>query len=515
MVSETVETQTRRAYDALCKQEQELNAFSQATSIAQWDQMVNLPPSPKAAASRGKCIATLSSYMHAQSTSKERGELIQTLRKADLSGLDAFERANVRLAIKSFDREVKIPGELVKEFAEHRSASYQAWIEARAAKDYSKFAPFLKKSIDYSHKTAKFIDPQKSTYDVLLDQFESEITRDRIEEVFSAIKKELIPMVKKIVSMNKKFADAAVTEQKFDIELQAKFSKFLAKEIGFDFDRGRLDVSVHPFTSGLSPSDVRITTRYTDSNLPEGIIGTIHETGHAMYEQGLPEEHSTLWAGKALSLGVHESQSLFWERLIGKTLPFWTYMWPSFLKHFPQVDPSTPPSVMYQAVSKCKPGLIRVEADELTYPLHVILRYELEIELLDGRITVDELPAKWNQKMQEYLGLTPENDVVGVMQDVHWPHAMLGYFPTYLLGQVMSAQWYNAMQKDSLDIPSLVEAGEFSKIKDWLSTNVHSKGSLYRSADELLENVTGEKLNPNYLIKYLKEKYSSLYGVEL
>jgi len=356
------------------------------------------------------------------------------------------------------------------------------------------------------------IDPEQDAYNVCLDEYESGLSCERIDQVFGQIKESLVPLIQKIEQAKSKVtideSYLSGEEGAFPIEKQQELNRSIAEQIGYDFKSGRIDVSVHPFTISPAPGfDVRITTRYRTTEFLQGLAGTVHESGHAMYEQNLPTEYANLPVSNALSMGVHESQSLFWERHVALSKPFFKRFWPQFRTAFPHLPDSVSVDEVFRAANTVQPIFIRVESDEVTYPLHIILRYEIERGLFDGTYSVDGLPDVWNKKMQDYLGITPSNDTEGILQDVHWGMGYYGYFPTYLLGAAIAAQIAAKLP----NFESLLENGEYKEIKTLLTERIHSRGSADLNADKLLERATGEPLNPKYFIDYLTQKYTEIY----
>ncbi|KAG0302995.1 hypothetical protein BGZ99_002848, partial [Dissophora globulifera] len=356
----------------------------------------------------------------------------------------------------------------------------------------------------------------KGYYQALLNQYEVGFKDDQLQHLFADLKQNIVPLIAKIKAKNFQHDNSYITGD-FDVKKQAEYSHRISKEIGFDTEAGRLDVSTHPFTGSTHPTDVRMTTRYTINNLQEGITGTIHETGHSLYEQGLNRAYDSLPVAAALSLGVHESQSLLWERMVGLSRPFWKYALPLLKKQFQEPSHENLQSVtseqFYNAWNRVEPGFIRIEADEVTYPMHVILRYEIEKALVEGDITVAEVPGIWNAKMKEYLGLDVQEDRVGCLQDTHWAVGLIGYFPTYTLGSIYSVQIFTAAKEAIPKLDEHLAKGEFHVLKTWLNKNVHEQGSLRESGDDLIKNLTGRSLDSQLYIKYLTEKYTEIYDL--
>lgn len=511
----------RDAYQKLVERLREIKHLEGISNLMTWDAEVMMPKG--GAGARGEQLSTLAGVMHERQTSPELGELIARLTpeiRKQTSVFDEFERANIRDAKREYDKEVRVPKALVQQEAELENRGYGVWVEARQKDNFDMFAPILKEWVDLRKKMGHYIDPSKSPYDVCIDRFERGMTAERYEAIFDEVKAGLLPLIGKITQQQKARPELnfdrsfAIRPDEFDVPTQEKLARQISVDLGFDTHRGRLDVSVHPFTGGPHPTDVRMTTRYS-ANLVEGIMGTIHETGHAMYEQGRGEcdpRLADLPACNALSMGVHESQSLLYERMIGQNRNFWKFYWPVVRKHFPSIPPEISSDDFYNALNVVTPSLIRVDADEVTYSLHVILRFEMERELFrENGLAIEELPRVWNEKMRTYLGIEVPSNAMGVLQDVHWSSGLFGYFPSYSIGAMYACQFYNKAKADMPRLEHDIKKGDFRELKEWLNRNVHKQGSRYASGDELCEAVTGERLNPKHFIKYLEEKYGELY----
>lgn len=500
-----------KAYDALCERLKELSALNGISGLLGWDEMVMMPPG--AAESRGNQKAALAGVLYDKKTDPTVGALLEVLKKAPEGALDPVQAAVVRDAAKDYVKATALPKELAQRIAKLESDGYAAWVKAKQASDFSIFAPFLKEWVEISREKAKLIDPSLPPYDVLLDDYEKGLTSARLDQVFQQARDGLVPLIAAIKSRGRNL-DTAWMEGDFDVDKQAELCKQIALDIGFDTEHGRLDVSVHPFTGGAHPTDVRMTTRFKKEDVTEGITGAIHETGHALYEQGrnLAPGREGLPVNSALSMGVHESQSLLWERMVGLSKPFAHYLLPLLQARFPATFSSVTPLQLYEGQNVIRdPSLIRVESDEVTYPLHIILRYELERGLVDGSVAVEDIPRLWNEKMQQYLGATPPNDAKGCLQDVHWSAGLFGYFPTYSLGAMYAAQIYATAVKELPGLEGDIAKGEFKRLKSWLNEKIHAVGSLPASGDELMVAVTGSPLDPAVFLNYLTSKYTELY----
>lgn len=498
----------RKTYEALVAGLEELSHLNGVMSIVHWDQEVIMPAG--AAAARAHQVSALAGVIHDKSTQRQIGKWLDKLVEADPSQFDDFESCNIREAKRAYDRKTKIPKELVQELAELGSRGHQVWVRARKENKYADFAPVLKRFVELKKQWAHYIDPHKPPYDVNIDAFERDADMAQFDPLFEQLKSELIPLIRAIRESGNPLDDSFL-EGEFPIDKQEDLARRVSRDIGFSFDHGRMDVSVHPFCGGSHPTDVRITTRYSTDNFVESLYSVIHETGHGLYEQGRMQKGRDLPASESLSMGIHESQSLFWERMIAQGKSFCTHYLDYFASVFPEKLKGVSAQAFYEAINISQPSLIRVEADEVTYPMHIILRYEIEKSLFDGSVTVDQLPAMWNDKMEEYLGIRPPTDTEGILQDIHWSMGgSFGYFPSYTLGAMYACQFYNALQKDMPDVETKIEQGKFGEIKSWLNEKIHRKGKLYPTP-ELVRQVTGEPLNPSHFIRYLKEKYQAIY----
>ena len=484
--------------------------LSSAISVLHWDQEVSMPQ--KGNELRAKIIGSLAGELHNKFTSADFSKSLLALKKKLDSGkLNDEESCIVREVWREFSREKKLPLDFVKELAETTSRSQLIWAQAREKNDFKLFLPQLKKIIDLKRKEAELVGFKGSPYNALLDIFEPYTNVEEIEMVFSELKSFLIPFLAKIKKSKVK-ANRSVLKGDFPIEKQIELNKFIASKIGFDFEAGKLDVSTHPFSTGFHPQDVRMTTRYKKDDLFYAISSTIHETGHSLYEQGIPIENFGSPMGESISHGIHESQSRLWENILGKSEDFWQYFYPILQKRFPKHFGKIKLSDFYKAINIVSPSLIRTEADEVTYNLHIILRFEIEKDLIEGSIAAEDLPKIWNDKFKEYFGIKVSSDKSGVLQDVHWSGGMIGYFPTYTLGNLYAAQFYASAKRDILNLEKEIRKGQFGHILAWLRKNIHIHGKLF-SADVLAEKVTGEKLASKYFIEYIEKKYSKIYNI--
>ena len=497
----------QQTYQKLAKKLEELGQLEQIAGILHWDQEVIMPRG--AAQARAGQIASLAGVVHEMQTNPQIGELLDQLESGSLNDLDTYERCNIRETRRTYDLETKVPMELVKELAELGSKGHHIWVKAREENKYSDFAPVLERLIELQKQWAHYIEPDQPPYDVLMDIYERDLTVARVDPIFERLKAELVPLIRAIQESDYQ-PDTSFLQGEFSIAKQEALGRTISEALGFDFDKGRMDVSVHPFCGGADPTDVRITTRYGTDNFMESLFAVIHETGHAMYEQGRMERDRALPVSEALTTGIHESQSLFWERMISKQKAFCDHYMELFTKTFPDNLKGVGSQAFNEAINICRPSFIRVEADEVTYPMHIILRYEIEKGIFDGTYTVSDLPEVWNNKMQDYLGICPATDAEGILQDVHWSGGAFGYFPSYTFGAMYACQFYNAMRQESPDLENWIREGKFQPIKQWLNQKIHVKGKLL-STGALLKEVTGEVLNPGHFITYLKSKYHEIY----
>ena len=493
-------------YEPFMAKVAELADIGHAEGMLSWDQETYMPP--KGAAMRARAQGTLAGLHHERLTAPELVGLVKDLKGQDLTGDAAV---NVREVGRSQDRALKIPKELVVELSQTESLSHEAWIAAREKADFAHFQPWLEKILKLKKEVAERVGYEGTIYNALLDEYEPYTRAEDIEPVFAALKDKLVPLVEKIAATGK-FPARGVLDKDFPVAEQEELGRQVLEDLGFDLEAGRLDVAVHPFCSGTSRDDVRLTTRYSADWLPGSLFGTIHEAGHGLYEQGLPEDAVATPAGGSVSLGIHESQSRLWENMVGRSRAFSTHYLPRLKALFPTQLQNVNLDEFYAAVNQVEPSLIRVEADEVTYNLHILLRFELERDLFEGRVEVKDLPSVWNERMQQYLGVCPPDDAQGVLQDVHWSFGLMGYFPTYTLGNLYGAQFFHQAQQELPDLEGQIGRGEFGGLKTWLNDKVHNRGSRLR-ASELVEEVTGEKLSADYFTNYLEAKFGALYNL--
>ncbi|MCB0179760.1 MAG: carboxypeptidase M32 [Anaerolineae bacterium] len=493
--------------DTLNSKLKDIQNINHAAAVLGWDQQTYMPPG--GAAARAEQLSTLSKISHEMFTAAEIGELLADLAQAEFD-YDSDEASLIRVIQRDYDKARKLPPKLVEEMSRTFSMGQQVWTKARAEKDFSQFQDILAKIVDLNIQVAEAYGYEESIYDALLDQYEPDMKASDVQQVFDELKAELVPLVQAIAE-HQEVVDDFVLQQEFDEQTQWDFGLLPLQAIGFDMQRGRQDKSAHPFTTSFSTNDVRITTRFHREMIASALFGTLHEGGHALYEQNSdPTLEGTPLAG-GTSLGVHESQSRLWENVVGRSREFWQFYYPKLQEFFPKQFGAVDREVFYRAINKSKPSLIRVEADEVTYNLHIFLRFELEQALLTNSLKVADLPEAWNAKMESYLGLTPPDDAKGVLQDIHWSGGMMGYFPTYTLGNILSLQFYSQTLKDLPDLPEQFAKGEFGALLEWFREHIHRHGRKF-TANELIQRVTGDDgIKAGPYLNYIKRKYSEIY----
>lgn len=483
----------------------EIMQLNYIKALLGWDQQVCMPKG--SIKGRAEQNALMGKLIHKRIKSDKTNELIKNAEKQD--NLNDIDLAMIREAKREYDHAVKIPDELVVEIAKTASLGQIEWEKAREKSDFSIFKPYLEKIIKLRIEFAERLDTGPTLYSTLIDLFEPGATYDWVLKVFNEMKPKLVKIVSKLNSSSDK-PNQSILEKYYEPEKQWQASLDIIKKLNFDFNTARQDKSTHPFTISLSSIDTRITTRIWENFLPACIFGTIHECGHALYQMGFKEEiHGTILAD-GCSMGIHESQSRMWENIVGRSKEFWTYWYPTFQKYFPENLKDYPMDDFYRSINVVQPSFIRVEADEVTYGLHIILRFELEKMIIEDNVQVDELPNLWNEKMENLLGIIPPNDKEGILQDIHWTSGF-GYFPTYALGNLYAGQIYHQALKNNPNLPQDYEKGDFSNLLAYLQENIHQYGNIYRAPD-LIKRITGEELNPDYYIKYVEEKYYPIYG---
>jgi len=503
------------SYKKLLEKTKDLVTLQSAASILHWDMETKMPP--KGIKMRSMQLAMLSRIGHKMRTDPEIGRLLEaTLKHPEYDSLDLVHKRNLYLIKKSYDEQTKLPEELVVEISKQQALTIDTWKKAKATKNFSKFKPELEKLFNLKRQAAEILMKVKETatpYDALLDIFEPKITAQAISKVFKELREGLTALLKKCESAPKQ-PDTSIINRSVPAEVQQKIGKLLAEFIGYDVTSansgGRIDETEHPFTTGYY-DDVRITTHFYPNKFASSLFSILHEGGHALYEQNLKPEWKFQPIGDACSMGFHESQSRFVENIVGRSHEFWTYFLPQLKKMTGNVFSDVSLDDFVHAINHVTPSKIRVEADEVTYGLHVIIRFNIERDLFADKISIDELPQVWNENYSKYLGVTINDDSEGVMQDTHWASGLYGYFPSYALGNIYSGQILACMENDLQDWQSQLTMGEFSNIKQWLVKNVHSHGDLY-NPPELIKIIAGTELTVEPFLNFLNKKYQKLYG---
>lgn len=481
-----------------------ISNFENALSLLRWDSETYMPKN--ASEKRAEIIGEIAGYTFKEFTSEKTLKLLQN---AENEAQSIEEKALIRETKKEFEKSKKIPPELFIEFQIETSKAQNAWQIAKKEDNFNLFKPQLEKIVSLSKEIAEHLEYEENRYDALLDNYEPGLKTKDLLSILPSLRSFLINLLGKIENSNKPKKD--ILKGNFDVQKQKNFSEFMLKKLNFDFNSGRLDLSEHPFTITISYNDVRITTKYDEKDITKGVFGTIHECGHALYEMGIPENLRGLPIGDGASMGIHESQSRFWENIIGRSFNFWKYFYPKLQEIFPYFS-NISLEKFWRSINTVEKSPIRIEADEVTYNLHIMIRFEIEEGLINDKIKVSDLPEIWNQKMKEYLGITPKSYKEGVLQDIHWAHGFFGYFPSYMLGNLYAAQIYYSLLKDKENINEKIENGDFIEILIWLREKIHSKGKIYEPQD-LIYQISGEKLNPSYFIEYLNSKYEKIYNL--
>ncbi len=487
----------------------ELDDLGHISALMGWDQQVNMPPG--GAEERGMQSAALGQIMHEKFTSDEVGQLIEDLEEevGDLNA-ETDEARIVKVSKRAYEKQTKIPLPLLMDMIKTTTMAHEAWVEAKGKSDFSIFEPHLTKIVDLRKQYAALFKPYDHVYDPLLDDFEPGMKTAEVKKIFADLRPKQVELLKAIAE--KEGPDNTFLKQYFKEDHQEMFGRFVITRFGYDWNRGRLDVTAHPFTTEFGQGDVRITTRYLDDDGGSALFSTMHEAGHAMYGQGVPPKYKRHPLGGAASLAIHESQSRLWENVIGRSRGFWSYFYPSLQMLFSTQLGNVSLDDFYRGINKVEPSFIRVEADEATYNMHIMLRLEIEMGLMEGTMDVKDLPEIWNTKMQEYLGITPPNDAKGVLQDVHWSSGMIGYFPTYALGNLASIQLWDKMVEENPNIPDEIAKGEFATVLNWMREHVHQYGSKFEP-QEIMLKATGSKITPEPYVKYLTDKYTDIYNL--
>ncbi|MEE3041832.1 MAG: carboxypeptidase M32 [Candidatus Latescibacterota bacterium] len=493
-----------QAYEQFCERIRELSDLGNSAGYLSWDQEVCMPK--RGVEARAQALGTLAGIHHEKLTDQGLVDLIEALQGQDL---DDDAAINVREAARTQQRALNLPKELVVELSRTQSLAHEAWVEARSADDFGQFQPWLEKLLELQKRVADAVGYEGAVYNAFLDEYEPHARVEQMGPLLEQLRVRLVPLVGAILD-KARGADPTFAGH-WDVDRQESFGRQVIGDLGFDWDAGRLDVSVHPFCGGAGPHDVRLTTRYQADQLTSSLFGIIHETGHGLYEQGLPGEQAGLPVCESISLGIHESQSRMWENMVGRSRPFWQYQLPRLQAVFPELK-NVDVEQMYREVNRVEASMIRVEADEVTYNLHILLRFELEQAMVSGEISVADLPGLWNERMESYLGIRPANDAEGVLQDIHWSGGLMGYFPTYTLGNLYAAQFFVQAREDLGDLDEQFARGDTATLLRWLRENIHSQGRRL-TATELVTQVTGRPLGIEDLMNYLEGKFGELYDL--
>lgn len=498
-------------YEKLLELMGELADLEAAHSLLDWDRQTFMPPG--GASVRAMQLSTISKLAHEKTVSDELAAVFEAA-KEEVANMDpdSDEARIIRKAERDFEKKRKVPPEWTGEFYHTTSLSNQAWEKARAESDFAYFQPHLEKVVELRKQYSEFFAPYDHPYDPVLDYFEPGIQTVEVKSVFDELRSQQVRLVQEITEHGVP-VDDSVLHKYFEEGKQWDFGVEVIKALGYDFDRGRQDKTAHPFTTSFGINDVRITTRFNPNYIGTALFSTMHEAGHGMYDQGVKpglERTNLSLLMEGYSHAIHESQSRMIENLVGRSRPFWIGFYPKLQEVFPNQFGDVDLEILYRAINKVEPSFIRVEADEATYNLHIMLRFEIELALMENKLEVSDLPEVWNSKMEEYLGLTPPDDAQGVLQDVHWSIGYIGYFPTYALGTVMASQWWTKIEEDIPDLSQQIERREFGNLLAWLRENVHQHGAKFDPVD-LLQRVTGSSLTAEPYLQYLREKYSEIY----
>lgn len=499
-----------KTYKQLVERCREIALLTSSAAVLGWDERTYMPAN--GGQLRADQLGLLARMVHEKFTSPEIGDWLSELESSQMvKDNGSIEAANVRETRHRYDKETKLPKELVEEITKVTTLAQGAWVKARKNNDFKAFLPWLEKVVDLTRQKAEAYGYEGEPYNALLDDYEPGETVDMVADVFKSLRNELVTLLKKVHDAPKK-PDVTIVEREYNTELQRVFSESVAAAIGYSFDSGRLDVTTHPFCTGIGPGDTRITTRYNPKRLNDALFGTMHEAGHGLYEMGLEKEkHFGMPAGEATSLGIHESQSRMWENQVGRSKEFWSYFFPQAQRIFKEALHGVSLNDFYGAINYVKPSYIRVEADEATYNLHILLRFELERALMTGDLKPADVPGEWNSRFKKYFDLEVDKDTNGCLQDVHWSAGLFGYFPTYTLGNLYSAQFFNKAEKDIPDLKKQFTLGNFEPLVGWLRENIHKHGGRYR-ANLLCKKVTGEELSYKPLVAYMNTKFGEIYG---
>lgn len=499
----------RDAFEELCRKAREIALLESIGELLGWDERTYMPPA--AGEYRAEQMTFLSGLIHQRRTDPRLGDLLRELADSPLAkDPHSDEGTTIRELKRQYEKQIKLPQSLVEALTRASVLGQQAWVQARQDNDFHLFTPHAEKIFHLKRQQAACLGYTDHPYDALLDDYEPAARTAQVAAVLDALRQELVPLVGAILQSGRT-APVGILRREYPLAAQEAFGKAVAAAIGFDFTRGRLDTTHHPFCCGLGPRDCRITTRYDEHFFNTAFFGILHEAGHGIYDQGLRQAWYGLPPGQAVSLGIHESQSRLWENFVGRSRAFWQHFFPQLAAAFPAAMADVTLDEFYWAINHVAPSLIRVEADEATYNLHIVIRFELEQALLQGDLAVGDLPAAWREKYGQYLGVEPHRDADGVLQDIHWSAGLVGYFPTYALGNLYAAQCFEQADRDLGGVATLIARGEFAPLVEWLRDRIHLQGQRYTAA-ELVQRVTGQPLSHAPLIRHLKTKLAPLYG---
>lgn len=501
----------KQAYDDLLKLFKKASLLESCGAILGWDERTYMPRG--GAQLRADQLGLLSGMIHEMITDPRIGELLSTIEGSDLVKDEESEpAANVREIRHRYDKQTKLPKDLVEEQTRVTTLAQGEWVTARRNKDFKAFLPWLEKIVDIKLKVAEAYGYKGEPYNALLDDYEPGATTSEVESTFSGLRNELVELIAKIKDAPKK-PDVSIIERHYDVELQRIFGESVAAAMGYSFKEGRLDITTHPFCTGIGPGDTRITTRYNPNRLNDALFGIMHEAGHGLYEMGLnKKDNFGAPISESTSLGIHESQSRMWENQVGRSKAFWVYFYPQAQRIFKEALGDVALDDFYGAINYVTPSYIRVEADEATYNLHILLRFELERALMNKDLKPADAAGEWNSRFKKYFGIEVDHDANGCLQDVHWSAGLIGYFPTYTLGNLYSAQFFAQAKKEIPDLMKQFELGQLLPLREWLREKIHKHGMRYR-ANKLVEKVTGAPLSHKPLVDYMKQKYGEIYGI--
>lgn len=499
------------AYNQLVAKMKEVALLESSAGVLGWEERTYMPPA--GAELRSEQLSLLAGLSHEKFVHPSVGDLIRQVEESDLmSDAESIVTANMREIRHDYDKRTKLPKKLVEEMTRVTTLAQGEWGRARKNSDFKAFLPRLEEVIGLVRQSAEAYGYEGEPYNALLDIYEPGAKTEEVAVVFAELRKDIVELLGRIKDAPKK-PNESIVERNYPVEKQKLFSEAVAAAIGFDFNAGRLDVTTHPFCAGFGPGDTRITTRYNPHRINDALFGTMHESGHALYEMGIDKKkHFGMPMSEATSLGIHESQSRMWENQVGRSKEFWTYFFPQAQRIFREALSDVTLDEFYGAINTVKPSYIRVEADEATYNLHIMLRFEMERAIVKGDLKVKDLPGEWNSRFKEYFGMEVDKDSNGVLQDVHWSAGLIGYFPTYCLGNLYSAQFFAKVREEKPDLMEQFSRGEFGGLLSWLRTNIHQHGRRFRAV-KLCEKVTGKPLSHKPLMDYMNKKYGEIYGI--